>query len=138
MTQITSPEESYLALVEFLMLAKQGLYEIGGEFELSGMQAVSILLLSEARPMHHFTKFFGCDPSNITGIIDALEAKGLVTRVESPSDRRIKNVTLLPKGTKVRTALLNKLTTSKDYPLSKLTPDEAKTFTSLVQKITHA
>ena len=138
MTKITSLEESYLALVEFLMLTKQRLFEIGNDHGLSGMQSVSLLLLSEPQPMHYFTKFFNCDPSNITGIIDAMEDKGLVERTESPTDRRIKIVKLLPEGVKVRSALLKKLTTNDSYLLSKLNAKEAATFTALVAKITHA
>lgn len=137
MTQITSVEESYLALVEFLMLSKQKLFEIGADHDLSGMQSVSLLLLSEPRPMHYFTKFFNCDPSNITGIVDAMEQKGLVTRKESLEDRRIKLVQITPNGAKVRSELLSKLTTDESYPLSKLTPAEAETFTTLVHKVTH-
>lgn len=138
MTQITSLEESYLSLVEFLMMAKQRLFEIGNDFDMSGMQATTLLMMNEPRPMHYFTKFFNCDPSNITGIIDALEDKGLVSRTESSNDRRIKLVKLLPAGQKIRSAMLVKLTTDESYLLSKLTKPEAETFTKLVQKITHA
>ena len=136
MSQITSLEESYLALVEFLMLSKRHLHEVGSGFELNGMQVVALILLTEPRPMHYFTKFFNCDPSNTTSMVDSLESKGIVTRIESESDRRIKNVTLLPKAKKTRAALLGTLSEHMKLPLSKLSPSEAQDFIKLVQKIT--
>ena len=36
--------------------------------------------------------------SNITGLVDRLEARGLVRRVENPTDRRAFNVVLTPAG----------------------------------------
>lgn len=39
-----------------------------------------------------------CDASNITGIVDRLETRGLVRREASPTDRRVKNVLLTDDG----------------------------------------
>ncbi len=39
--------------------------------------------------------------SNITGLVDRLEARGLVRRQESPGDRRAFNVVLTPAGRKL-------------------------------------
>ena len=44
----------------------------------------------------------GCDPASATGIVDRLEAKGLVARVADPSDRRTKRVELTAEGRKTR------------------------------------
>lgn len=136
MSQIKTLEESYLALVEFLMLSKRVLHEVGSSYDLNGMQVITLIQLSEPRPMHHFTKFFNCDPSNTTSMVDYLESKDLVARTESPQDRRIKIVALRPKGKKVRTALLSGLTEHMAYPLSKLSPNESQEFIRLVEKIT--
>jgi len=37
-------------------------------------------------------------PSTVTGLVDDLVARGLVTRLEDPADRRIVRVTLAPEG----------------------------------------
>lgn len=136
MSEITPLIKSYLALVEFLMAAKQRLYQIGAEQGLTGMQVLTILMLDEPRPMHYFTKFFSCDPSNITGIIDALEDKGLVERKASPSDRRIKLIHLRPSGKAMRRKLIKSLTSDPEFPLNYLEDAEADDFISLVSKIT--
>lgn len=137
MTEITPLVKSYLSLVEFLMMAKQRLYAIGTNHNLTGMQVITILMLDEPRPMHYFTKFFNCDPSNITGIVDALEDKGLAERTESKADRRIKLISLNKKGQAIRVKLIKELTADEEFPLNMLTETEAATFTRLVQKITN-
>jgi DNA-binding MarR family transcriptional regulator len=42
-----------------------------------------------------------CDASNMTGIVDRLEKRGLVRRELSASDRRVKNVVLTAEGERV-------------------------------------
>ncbi|MFF9819352.1 MarR family winged helix-turn-helix transcriptional regulator [Streptomyces sp. NPDC014006] len=42
-----------------------------------------------------------CDASNMTGIVDRLEKRGLVRREPSASDRRVKNVVLTAEGERV-------------------------------------
>src|SRR5579875_3970500 len=39
-----------------------------------------------------------CDASNVTGIVDRLEARGLVWRSAHPTDRRVKQIVLTPEG----------------------------------------
>jgi DNA-binding MarR family transcriptional regulator len=131
-----SLEQSYLALVEFLMLSKQRLIEIGTKYHLSSMQTITLLLLEEPRPMGTLRHIFNCDASNVTGIIDGLEQKQLVTRYEVHSDRRVKMVRLLARGKRVRSTLLTHLTSKDQYVLASLSPSEAANFIDLVQKIT--
>jgi DNA-binding MarR family transcriptional regulator len=138
MKQSQSLEQSYLTFVEFLMLSKKRLIEIGAKYHLSGMQTITLLLLENPRPMGNFRHIFNCDASNVTGIIDGLEQKQLVTRFDVNSDRRIKMVKLLVRGKKVRAALLSKLTGDGQYILANLSPAEAESFIMLVQKITDA
>jgi len=136
MNQQTTLEQSYLALVEFLLLAKQRLFELAAQHGMSGMQIITLLLIESPRPMSNFKHIFNCDPSNVTGIIDGLQQKKLVTRYADPTDHRVKMVRLLYKGKRLRTALLHELTTSDEYLLANLTIAEASSFITLVQKIT--
>lgn len=131
-------EQSYLAFIEFLLLSKKRLHEIGAEHHLTAMQTTTLLMLENARPIGSFRHIYNCDASNVTGIIDGLEQKKLVKRYEVNSDRRIKMVRLLAHGIGVRKALLHKLTSDDKYILSKLSNTEAKNFIELVQKITGA
>jgi DNA-binding MarR family transcriptional regulator len=49
-------------------------------------------------PMHDLATLLGCDNSNVTGIVDRLEARGLVERRPHEHDRRIRHVLLTPAG----------------------------------------
>lgn len=135
MTQQTKLEQSYLILIRFLMLSKRRLMELGDQYDLTGVQTMTLFLLDEPRPMHSFKKIYNCDASNVTGIIDGLEAKALVERFEDPTDRRVKTVRLTTKGKRLRSTLIKHLTI--DSPLlSKLSPAELTTFTQLLETIT--
>jgi DNA-binding MarR family transcriptional regulator len=53
-------------------------------------------------PMSEVAKSLACDPSNVTGIIDRLEERGLVERRDAPNDRRVKMLALTPAGARLR------------------------------------
>lgn len=129
-------ETYYLTLIEFLLLSKRSVIDIGAQYKLTPMQSMTLLLLGEPQPMHNFTTLFNCDASNVTGIVDGLERKQLVSRYEDLNDRRIKMVKLESAGARIRTHFINKLTGQKSYIFSKLTSSEAATFINILTKIT--
>ena len=59
----------------------------------------------EGLPMHEIASLLACDSSNVTGIVDRLEARGLVTRRTGERDRRVKQIVPTPAGVEVRDAL---------------------------------
>jgi DNA-binding MarR family transcriptional regulator len=75
-----------------------------GELGLSFSQAHALRLLDpdEPMPMSALAERLFCDASNVTGIADRLEARGLVRRQSLAGDRRVKALTITPAGTKLR------------------------------------
>ena len=65
---------------------------------LTAPQATLLTLLSEPMSMRQFAELMGCDASNVTGIVDRLEAKGLVVRTADPDDRRVKRLARTGQG----------------------------------------
>jgi DNA-binding MarR family transcriptional regulator len=130
----------YISLLEFLMSAKQRMVTIGNEFGLSSIQAATLLLLDESkpRPMKNFCMLYRCDASNVTGIIDGLEKKGLVSRQSSPKDRRVKVIQLEAAGKKMQQALLVQLNTDRSFLFGPLTADEAEQFMRIIKKLATA
>lgn len=137
MDQTASIEESYITLVEFLMSAKQRVFELGYENNLTGMQVITLLLLQKPSSMSKFKRVFNCDPSNVTGIVDGLESKHLVARYENTVDRRTKMVKLLPKGKQLRSKLLIKLTRTENHLLANLNRTEITTLMLLINKMAY-
>src|SRR6202163_1945642 len=74
------------------------------EAELSPAQANALLQLEQRDPlpMHTLASGLLCDASNVTGIVDRLEARGLVERRPYDQDRRVKHVALTQRGIEVR------------------------------------
>jgi len=79
------------------------------ELELHPAQAGALLNLDHALRMHELATVLACDNSNVTGIVDRLEARGLVAREASLNDRRVKLVALTPDGRRVRERLLDRV-----------------------------
>jgi len=78
---------------------------------LSAFQAMPLVLMDPARaqPMSEVAAIIGCGPSNLTGIIDKLEARGLVKRRQARGDRRVKEVSLTSAGQAFRKRLLARI-----------------------------
>jgi DNA-binding MarR family transcriptional regulator len=57
-----------------------------------------LLLSSGPRAMRELAGTFRCDPSYMTGIVDALERRGAARREPHPVDRRVKTVVLTETG----------------------------------------
>jgi DNA-binding MarR family transcriptional regulator len=62
----------------------------------------ALRLLDEPRTMSEIAAVLHCDNSNVTGIVDGLEEKGLAARRPSPADRRVKLIALTPEGRRLR------------------------------------
>jgi DNA-binding MarR family transcriptional regulator len=62
--------------------------------------------LDRPRTMSEVARELGCDNSNVTGIVDGLEERGLAARHTSESDRRVKLIALTDEGRRVRARLV--------------------------------
>ena len=52
--------------------------------------------------MGRLAETLSCDASNVTGLVDRLESRGLVRRAPSAEDRRVKVLQLTPTGARLR------------------------------------
>ena len=94
--------EAWLLLFEFFKAQKPRLALLEDEFELSGSQAHALYVLGEPRSMGELAQLLLCDASNVTGIVDRLEQRGLIERHPSEHDRRVKMLVLTPQGAELR------------------------------------
>jgi DNA-binding MarR family transcriptional regulator len=71
-------------------------------------QAHALRLLDPERPlpMSSLAERLFCDASNVTGIADRLESRGLVERRSAEGDRRVKALTLTAEGAELRDRVL--------------------------------
>jgi MarR family transcriptional regulator, organic hydroperoxide resistance regulator len=101
-------------LVKFFFAQREHLPALGEDFELSPVQCHVLHLIEpdEPVPMGRLAETLRCDASNVTGLVDRLESRGLVERRPSAGDRRVKVIQLTTAGTRLRTQLLRRMTGS--------------------------
>jgi DNA-binding MarR family transcriptional regulator len=101
-------------LVKFFFAQREHLPALGEDFELSPVQCHVLHLIEpdEPVPMGRLAETLRCDASNVTGLVDRLESRGLVERRPSADDRRVKVIQLTTAGTRLRTQLLRRMTGS--------------------------
>ncbi|MZD03600.1 MarR family transcriptional regulator [Streptomyces sp. SID5785] len=75
-----------------------------------------------------------CDASNITGIVDRLEKRGLVRREPSASDRRVKNVVLTAEGERVTDAIRARMRATQDG-LDRLDDADRERLAELLERV---
>ena len=100
-----------LAMDLFLGERPPRMPSISAEFEMSPMALKMLHGLEPGteKPMSALAGAVGCDASNITGITDRMEARGLIERRDDPSDRRVKLIALTGEGMQVRERILERL-----------------------------
>lgn len=77
----------------------------------------------------------GIVPRSATSVVDDLESAGLVARQPDPNDRRATLVDLTPDGRELLTTLRKKRRDVMAVQLSRLTPAEQQTLTTLLQRL---
>jgi DNA-binding MarR family transcriptional regulator len=103
--------------------------------DLTGVQAKLLGVVADRPvPMNQIAAVLKCEPSNITGLVDRLAARGLVTRQPSPTDRRVKLVAATPVGAEVSAKVWGNLDFAAQ-PLAALTDAERRTLRDLLRRI---
>src|SRR6476646_2178259 len=105
--------DAWPLLVQLFFAQRANLPPLAAELELSPAQCHVLHLIEPGRPipMGQLAETLACDASNVTGLVDRLESRGLVRRRPSEADRRVKVLDLTPSGARLRALLLDRMTT---------------------------
>jgi MarR family transcriptional regulator, organic hydroperoxide resistance regulator len=134
-TESASPEAEAWAVVRTLLGQQRRRFLIAAsELDLHPAQAGALLQLASPLPMHELAALLACDNSNVTGLIDRLEARGLVTRQSSTDDRRVKHVVLTDAGRSLREQMLDHVG-RPPQGFDRLTADEQRQLAQLLRKV---
>jgi len=100
-------------LVQLFFAQRANLPPVAAQLELSPAQCHLLHLIEPGRPvpMGQLAETLACDASNVTGLVNRLESRGLVRRRPSEEDRRVKVLDLTPTGSRLRTLLVDRMTT---------------------------
>ncbi|MDX6603401.1 MAG: hypothetical protein QOF13_2603 [Solirubrobacterales bacterium] len=106
---------------------------IARELGLSPATFGALRALEQPRTMSEIATVLRCDNSNVTGIVDGLEARHLAERTASPNDRRVKLIALTPEGRRVRTRLIKAVETPPEW-LAGLSAADQRTLRDLLRR----
>ena len=123
-------------LMQFYFVQRRHLPAWGEPFGLSHVQCHLLHLIEPERPlpMRRLAELLACDASNVTGLVDRLESRGLVERRPSEGDRRVKVIALTKTGSRLRVQLLQHVT-AQPLPLSTLTPEERRALVQILERL---
>jgi MarR family transcriptional regulator, organic hydroperoxide resistance regulator len=104
--------EPWPLLVRLFFAQRANLPPLAAELRLSPAQCHVLHLIEPERPipMGELAQTLSCHASNVTGLVDGLESRGLLRRRPSPADRRVKVLVLTPTGLRLRALLLDRMT----------------------------
>ncbi|MEZ5078792.1 MAG: MarR family transcriptional regulator [Solirubrobacterales bacterium] len=107
--------------------------EVARDLDLTPAILGAIVRLAEPRAMGEIAELLRCDPSNVTGIADALESRGVGRRRPSAEDRRVKAVELTAKGQRLRERAMAELSEPPDW-LRRLSAADQRTLRDLLRR----
>jgi DNA-binding MarR family transcriptional regulator len=131
----TPASEAWALMHELFHASRRRFLAIASEFELSPPQVRALGVLDPDRPvpMSDLADALHCDNSNVTGIVDRLEDRGLVERRSATHDRRVKMLVVTARGAEVRDRLAERLEEAPP-PLARLAPEDQRTLRDIMRR----
>jgi MarR family transcriptional regulator, 2-MHQ and catechol-resistance regulon repressor len=134
--RIPEPEHVWLVLIKatraLARYASAGIKDTGlGD---SDFRVLEVLLHKGPLPVNTIGPIVDLTPGSISIAVDRLYAKGLVSRVESAEDRRVRIVALTPRGRSLIDSAFRKHSEQIRRVFSELSPDELRCLETALKK----
>jgi DNA-binding MarR family transcriptional regulator len=122
-------------LIDVIHAQKPWMNAIAEEFGMTPQmaQALHLLPMPGSLTMKELAVQMWCDASNVTGVIDRLEARGFVERRLSEADRRMKCVLLTTAGKRLRRKLDERFNESPPA-IAALSDGDKKTLREILER----
>ena len=101
----------------------------------SDFRVLEVLLHKGPLPVNSIGPKVNLTPGSISVAVDRLYGKGLVSRVESAEDRRIRVDALTPNGKKLIVPVFRKHAAAMKRVFSQLSPDELQQLESILKRV---
>jgi MarR family transcriptional regulator, organic hydroperoxide resistance regulator len=128
--------EAWKLLIRLFFTQRADLPTVAAAFDLSSAQCHVLHLMEPDQliPMGRIAEALACDASNVTGLVDRLESRGLVRRQPSAEDRRVKALELTPAGARLRASVLERMTEPPES-LDRLSSDEQRALVKILKRL---
>ena len=80
----------------------------------------------------------GLDTSTLAGVVDRLEARGLLRRNTTPEDRRVRRITITPEGSDLLVQAIPAIRRAQTRMLAPLPPEERTEFMRMLRVLVNA
>ena len=134
---IQEPEHVWLVMMKAMRAlsryAAAGIEETG--LGLSDFGVLEVLLHKGPLPVNTIGPIVDLTPGSISIAVDRLFAKGLVTRVESSEDRRVRIVALTPSGKDLISTAFRKHAGQMRKVFSELSPEELRSLEAALKTV---
>jgi DNA-binding MarR family transcriptional regulator len=133
---VTQYGEVFDRMWQLLQHLGRDVHAAAGEVDLTPMQAMLLDRLEDGvpSPMSDLARQLHCDKSNLTGLVDGLERRGLVQRTTPPNDRRVRALVTTEQGRAVRQRLSTRLREQNPL-LRKLSTQQARAMLRLLDRL---
>ncbi len=101
------------------------------------LAALSVLRAGDPLPLSQVAERLACVKSNITQLVDRLEADGLVRRIADPNDRRSRLAELTAAGRTACDAGMRLREQAEQELLARLEDEDVRTLAVLMDKLTN-
>src|SRR5919201_5678316 len=131
----TPAGEAWALMHELFHASRRRFLAVASEFELSPPQVRALRVLDPDRPvpMSELAEALHCDNSNVTGIVDRLEDRGLVERRSATHDRRVKMLVVTEEGARVREQLIARFAQAPE-PLAELPVEDQRALRDIMRR----
>jgi MarR family transcriptional regulator, organic hydroperoxide resistance regulator len=131
------PSDPWPLLMRLFFAQRASLPPLAAELQLSPAQCHVLHLIEPDRPvpMGQLAETLACDASNVTGLVDRLESRGLVRRRPSDGDRRVKVLVLTASGVRIRALLVERMT-APPPALERLSAREQQMLVRILRRLT--
>ncbi len=123
-----------LLAVRIMDTTKQDVREVADE---EGLSTAQLDVLRRLRhhgptPMRRLAEQMNCEASNLTGLVDRLESRGLVERRPDPTDRRVRLLALTGEGSQLSQS--SWVAVARRCPLTTLAPEQRVQLAQLLRE----
>ena len=127
-------EEVVRLIVGLMGRMKEHLADSADSLGLSAPMAHALMSMGAPCSQRELAGTLHYDASNVTGIVDRLEERGLVERQVDPLDRRIRLVVVTAAGVELRKTMIERVF-ANGQTLADLSPDEQLQLRDLLRKV---
>src|SRR6476659_2795402 len=127
--------EAWTLLFRLFVSQRGRVPQVAAELLQKHMQAHVLRLLEpdQPLPMRTLARKLCCDASNVTGIVDRLEERGLVRRDAAPGDRRVKMLAVTNSGLEVRRRIVRRLSEAPE-PIARLSATDQRALREILNR----